>query len=188
MGNPFMGMVAASTGRVCGECSLCCKLLKIESLEKPVGKWCSHCTSGNGCKIYESRPQACREFNCFWLTGHLGEAWYPPTAKLLVDVKGPWITIQADPSSPNCWRQEPYFSQIKYWATFGIDRGVWVLVFVKKRLRIILPNKEIDLGTYEPGDYVMVGEIPSPAGRDWKAVIRKGKDLTPDERNRFAIR
>lgn len=177
MGNPFMG---TSSGRVCGECSLCCKLPRIEQLEKPEGKWCSHCNAGKGCKIYESRPQVCRDFKCFWLAGHLSEAWYPPNAKLLVDMKGQWITVQVDPSSPNRWRQEPYFSQIKYWATFGIDRGVWVLVFVKKRVRIVFPNKEIDLGTYQSGDSVTVDEIPSPAGRDWTAVIRKAKDLTPE--------
>jgi hypothetical protein len=188
MGNPFTGTTAAGSGRVCGECSLCCKVPLIEELQKPVGKLCKHCSAGNGCSIYESRPQVCRDFSCFWLAGHLGEAWYPPTAKLMVDMKGPWIMVQVDSGSPNRWRQEPYFSQIKYWATFGIDRGAWVLVLVKKRLRIILPNKEIDLGTYEPGDYVTVGEVFSPAGRDWSAAIRKAKELTPDERNRFAIR
>jgi hypothetical protein len=51
-----------------------------------------------------------------------------------------------------------------------------------------LPDKEIDLGTYEPGDFVIVGEVPSPAGRDWRAVIRKERNLTPEERNKFAIR
>ena len=96
--------------------------------------------------------------------------------------------VHVDPSVPNRWREEPYFSQIQYWAAFGVDRGVWVLVFVKKRLRIILPDKEIDLGTYEPGDFVIVGEVPSPAGRDWRAVIRKERNLTPEERNKFAIR
>jgi hypothetical protein len=188
MDTPFVGTIAASSGRVCGACSLCCKLPQIEPLEKPAGKLCSHCNAGNGCSIYGSRPQVCRDFSCFWLAGHVNDAWYPPHAKLMVDIKGKWIMVQVDPGSPNRWRQEPYFSQIKYWATFGIDRGVWVLVSVKKRLRIVLPNKEIDLGTYQLGDYVTVGEIPSPGGRDWTAVLRKAKDLTPEQRDRFAIR
>jgi hypothetical protein len=181
-------MIAATPQRACGDCSLCCKLLRIASLDKPNGKWCSHCKAGKGCDIYESRPQDCRDFDCSWLTGQLGDAWYPLNAKLVIDMKGPWVMVHVDPSVPNRWREEPYFSQIQYWAAFGVDRGVWVLVFVKKRVRIILPNKEIDLGTYESGDFVIVGEVPSPAGRDWRAVIRNERNLTPEERNKFAIR
>ena len=56
-------------GRRCGECSLCCKLLRIEAFNKPVGTWCAHCAPGRGgCTIYETRPTECREFFCAWLT------------------------------------------------------------------------------------------------------------------------
>ena len=56
-------------GRSCGECSLCCKLLRIEAFNKPVGTWCSHCAPGRGgCTIYETRPTECRDFYCAWLT------------------------------------------------------------------------------------------------------------------------
>jgi hypothetical protein len=36
---------------------MCCKVLGITELQKPVGKWCPHCDIGKGCKIYESRPK-----------------------------------------------------------------------------------------------------------------------------------
>jgi hypothetical protein len=39
----------------------------IPQLEKPAGKWCQHCAIGDGCTIYESRPQVCRDFECLWL-------------------------------------------------------------------------------------------------------------------------
>jgi hypothetical protein len=173
--------------RACGDCSLCCKLLRIASLGKPVATWCSHCKAGKGCEIYDSRPQDCRDFNCSWLTGNLGDAWYPLNAKLVVDMNGPWITVHVDPTVPNRWREEPYFSQIQYWATFGADRGVWVLVLVRKRLRIIFPDKEVDLGAFESGDCVVIGESFPPSGREWRAFIRKPKDVTPEERSTFAI-
>src|SRR5436305_14221849 len=44
--------------RSCGDCTLCCKLLSITELEKPIGKWCPHCEIGKGCKIYDCRPQS----------------------------------------------------------------------------------------------------------------------------------
>ena len=180
-------MIAATPQRACGDCSLCCKLLRIASLDKPNGKWCSHCKAGKGCDIYESRPQDCRDFDCSWLTGQLGDAWYPLNAKLVIDMKGPWVMVHVDPSVPNRWREEPYFSQIQYWAAFGVDRGVWVLVFVKKRVRIILPNKELDVGEFSPGDHIMIGEIPTSGRRDWHAYIRKAKDIPPEERDKFVV-
>jgi hypothetical protein len=51
----------------CGDCTLCCKLLHIESTKSPAGKMCSECDpNGERCKIYNLRPQECRNFNCSW--------------------------------------------------------------------------------------------------------------------------
>jgi hypothetical protein len=78
MGEP----VAIVPGRACGSCSLCCKLLRIEELDKPAGVWCPHCQAGlGGCKIYGVRPGPCRSFHCAWLINpELGPEWRP-TAK-----------------------------------------------------------------------------------------------------------
>lgn len=51
----------------CGDCRLCCKVLGIVELKKPVGKWCSH-TCKAGCGIYETRPQSCQDYECVWLS------------------------------------------------------------------------------------------------------------------------
>lgn len=50
----------------CGECRLCCKLMRIHELDKPPYTWCGNACS-KGCGIYEDRPQSCREFECIWL-------------------------------------------------------------------------------------------------------------------------
>jgi hypothetical protein len=50
----------------CGDCTLCCKLLKIEEVESAHNEWCKHCGE-NGCQIYDDRPEDCREFRCAWL-------------------------------------------------------------------------------------------------------------------------
>ena len=54
----------------CGTCTMCCRIMGVADMEpepKPAHVWCKHCEIGKGCKIYESRPPSCREFNCMWL-------------------------------------------------------------------------------------------------------------------------
>jgi Fe-S-cluster containining protein len=51
----------------CGNCNMCCKLPDVPELRKPANQWCSHCDIGKGCRIYESRPAPCRNFQCLWL-------------------------------------------------------------------------------------------------------------------------
>lgn len=55
--------------RVCGGCNACCKPFAIPDIGKFTATWCAHCIRGTGCSIYESRPQACRLFQCSWLKG-----------------------------------------------------------------------------------------------------------------------
>ena len=55
------------TGRSCGDCTLCCRLLGVPELEKPAGTWCASCEVGCGCGRYDDRPASCRNFECFWL-------------------------------------------------------------------------------------------------------------------------
>jgi hypothetical protein len=51
----------------CGTCNMCCKLPDVPELKKPANQWCAHCEIGQGCRIYETRPVPCRDFECLWL-------------------------------------------------------------------------------------------------------------------------
>jgi len=64
-----MEAVSHPPPRSCGTCTLCCKVLAVDELKKPHGKWCAHCKTGQGCGIYDTRPAECRDFRCTWLTG-----------------------------------------------------------------------------------------------------------------------
>lgn len=55
------------TGRVCGACQLCCKLLPVPPIHKAAGERCRHSKAGKGCTIYADRPFACRTWACRWL-------------------------------------------------------------------------------------------------------------------------
>lgn len=48
----------------CGNCTLCCQLLKISSTGSLAGEWCKECDPEVGCKIYKTRPKECRGFAC----------------------------------------------------------------------------------------------------------------------------
>ena len=73
--------------RECGSCNACCKALSIqEDKDDPIpvktsaGDWCDHAVPGEGCSIYEQRPDACRVFSCEWLrdtTGVFGPHLHP---------------------------------------------------------------------------------------------------------------
>lgn len=67
----------AETGRICGHCQLCCKLLPIYDLldaqgnPKPWNRKCIHQRKGNhGCTVYHTgRPPSCKSWSCAWLVG-----------------------------------------------------------------------------------------------------------------------
>jgi hypothetical protein len=156
----------AQTGRNCGACSLCCKLLDIneDAFQKPAGTWCKHCRPGRGgCAIYNERPPVCRGYACEWLGNlNMGDEWQPLRSKMVVSqtvadtltIKGVpfhhiWLSIEVDPGSPNNWRLEPYWSHIHAWSLAGL-RGdassvTWTKVTVGRRWWIILPNDEVEM-------------------------------------------
>lgn len=65
------------TPRSCGECSLCCKTLTVDEIQKEAHTWCQYFSKGIGCVIYKSRPTVCRTFKCEWLKGNTPEYLNP---------------------------------------------------------------------------------------------------------------
>jgi len=119
----------------CGECGMCCRLLAIESLEKPPGPTCRH--FGCGCSIYDDRPDECRGFRCLWLKSErlppearLGPAWRPDHAKFIMytDRGGLRLNVVLDPDHPWAWREEPYISFIESQQQRAIE-GFEVLIY-----------------------------------------------------------
>ncbi len=109
-------------GRECGDCRLCCKLLGVGGdnwwqrlgsycvgnegksvrmrVSSPPGEWCRHACAGVGCKIYETRPQSCRDFECAWLEGLLDEEDRPDRSRVLVwcdEEPEEWYVHEASP-------------------------------------------------------------------------------------------
>ncbi len=172
---PVLGLAAGEPvplvpGRSCAGCTLCCKLLRIPELDKPQGKWCSHCDPKRGCKTYETRPQSCREFFCGYLTSHnLSDIWAPIKSRiLLMGVEG-GLSAVVDRDRPDAWRVSPYYEQIKAWSRQGMDEGWFVIVRIDRRTIAVLPDRDVDLGEMEQGEGIEVGWYPTDGGMAYEA-------------------
>jgi hypothetical protein len=136
-------------GRSCGGCTMCCKVLGITELQKPVGKWCPHCDIGKGCKIYETRPEECRTFHCAWLVDdRLADVWKPDRSKIVITTgrDGNSMEFRCDPGSPGAWRAKPYYDEIIRVAKAAEPNDKSVYVIVGNKNTLVTPAKEFPLG------------------------------------------
>lgn len=75
------------SGRSCGECSLCCTVLRVDHLRKLGGVPCAYLRrNGPGCSIHPTRPPICRAYRCFWLAGGLEEDDRPDRLGAVLDL------------------------------------------------------------------------------------------------------
>jgi hypothetical protein len=154
-------------GRAYGTCTLCCKLLTVEAIRKPMNSWCKHCAIGRGCLIYDARPEECRDFYCGFMTlHHLGEEWRPSTSKLMLGIEtgGNSIFVHVDPSRPDVWKSEPFYSKLKEWAGNAVPSHGHVIVHIGRQRIVILPNNDVDLGAIGDDEMIVVGEQRLPTG------------------------
>lgn len=93
----------------CGTCNLCCKLPAIPETGKPVGVWCEHCIPGSakGCKIYEDRPESCKNFRCIWLSGGFPDYMRPDKVRVIFErlPSGKTYLVLLNPGYEDAWKQ-----------------------------------------------------------------------------------
>jgi len=175
---PAQGVTAATPapGRACGTCTMCCKVHFIGDFDKPPGVWCKHAQPGRGCKIYDDRPQICRDFYCQWmLDASYGPEWKPDTAKFVVSLSPGDLNllIAVDPNFPNAWRRETYLPTILGWVQMGEALGRFVLVRIGQRCIALLPDGDHELGPVGPDDGVFVAREPGPAGYVYRVSVQR---------------
>jgi hypothetical protein len=145
-----------SAPKACGDCTLCCKVMAIEELAKPVNSWCPHCKPGRGCLAYANRPAECRTFSCLWLLNdRLGQHWKPNKSKLVLTTSEDGIEVRCDPGFPDAWRKDPFRSEIREWAVSGETHDVTVVVIVGQRMTLVTPDREFDLGVVGPDERIV---------------------------------
>jgi len=140
-------MTSDTALKQCGDCSLCCKVMAIETLAKPASAWCPHCAPKRGCAIYKDRPAECVGFSCLWLVNDLlDERWKPSKARFVLTTSEDGIELRCDPGFPDAWRKEPYYSEVREWAISGEHNDMTVVVIVGRRMVLVAPMREFDLG------------------------------------------
>lgn len=132
--------LAPVAGRSCGTCSLCCQLPEIEEFSKPANTVCHHCQPAKGCRIYDDRPQLCRDFFCRYMTDpDLSEAWNPVMSHMMVYAQGPQVTVLVDPAHANIWKSEPYIRDLRLWANEAHDDGGYLILYAGDDLTVMRP-------------------------------------------------
>lgn len=143
-------------GRSCGSCALCCKVYDVPAVPMTAGSWCPNCQPGKGCRIYEARPQQCRDFLCLWITqDFLGPEWKPERSRFVLTMDGGsrLLHAQVDPGASQAWRKEPYYSQFRRWAAAGSRP---VIVFVGKTATAVTAQGEVPLGQVSAGERIVM--------------------------------
>ena len=165
--DPATIVATPAPGRSCGACTLCCKVYDVPAVESVSGQWCRHAVTGRGCGIHETRPSHCRAFFCLWMTeGWLGPEWKPDKAKMVLSIEpgSRHLAVQVDPGQPGIWRREPYYGQLKRWAVSSLPQKRHVLVHVNRNTTVVLPDRDVPLGEFAPGDRLFAWERMGPNG------------------------
>jgi hypothetical protein len=164
-------------GRSCDGCTLCCKVMRADELQKPSWQWCPHCVIGKGCGIYETRPGDCRVYLCEYLTNPgVSEAWYPKTSHMIIEVLDDGINahVYVDPDHPEMWRTEPFYSDLKGSAREAVKRRCRLTVHVGKAQTIVFPDRDVAFGIVEADEEVMV-VFPKSSESKLRAAAYKRK-------------
>ena len=140
----------------------------IPELDKPDNVWCPNCDLGKGCRIYETRPQMCRDFKCHYLTDAvLGEEWNPARAHFVLRTAENILIVQVDPQRPDAWRRQPYHTALRKHAVSVYKKGGKIIAKIGERAVAILPDRDIDLGLCGDNDRVVATPQFTPHGVRW---------------------
>lgn len=158
---------APAVTRGCDGCTLCCKVMNVPAAESPAGQWCRHCSIAEGCTIHAQRPDMCRDFFCMYTTNHnLGPEWKPASCKFVIahEANGARLSIYADPDQPEAWNREPFLKTLRAWAEAGVRHGGQVLIFIGRKVLVVLPDRIVDLGIVAPDELVLTAMTRTPNG------------------------
>lgn len=144
--DPSESDVSSSADRVCGECSLCCTLLRVDPLAKLAGTPCpSLLPGGTGCSIYAARPPICGEYRCLWLRGGLTPEDRPDRLGAVLDLwaRGTDVRLDIRQSLPGSFDRSPRLQQIaaRYRETMAVRiTDVDDVMNPDRPFRVLLPD------------------------------------------------
>jgi Fe-S-cluster containining protein len=116
--------------RSCGECTLCCTLLRVDELRKLGGSPCVHLRrppEAPGCGVHAHRPRICRAYACVWLSGALDEEDRPDRLGAVLDLvsEGHLTRLRVHEAAPGAYERSPRLQAIvaRYRASLPVRIG-----------------------------------------------------------------
>ena len=101
------------------------------------------------------------------------------------------LAVHVDPEFPSAWRSEPYYGQLKTWTCSAIASArkpsldAWlmapILVYVDEKAIVMLPNRDIEIGSFTPGSHLVATEKATSSGTDFDAYISQPSDTPPEQ-------
>lgn len=126
-----------------------------------MGTLCAHCAPGKGCGVYDSRPHACRTFECVWLMDpEMPHRFRPDQTRVVLDQDpgGTRLIARCDPANPLAWRRNPIYGALKGHAADTWGRGKIVMAVAGRHVWVITPRGDIDLGQVDPRSDLRITE------------------------------
>jgi len=136
-----------SPARECGECSLCCTVLRVDEIAKLGGTTCQHVRAGGGCSIHARRPGICRGYECMWLRGKFRDEDRPDRLQAVLDLvpSGETVRLSIRQATPNVFDASRRLQEIA--AEFREQMPVRItdvsaVLDADHPFRVLLPNGE----------------------------------------------
>jgi hypothetical protein len=145
-------MNVSAFDRRCSTCTLCCKVMGIQELDKPAGRWCAHCQPGQGCDIYGRHPPSCSVFMCLWLSAPgVPERLRPDRCNVVLaaEANGARLVAHCDPDHPMAWRGPHIYPVLKAEARRAWGAGRWVVAKAAQQFWLVTPDEDLDMGVMD---------------------------------------
>jgi len=161
---------SSSSKRICGPCSLCCTVLRVDELKKLGGVSCDKLgPEGTGCSIHDTRPRICRNYRCLWLQGKLEDSDRPDQLGAILDLvsEGTLPRLAIREVTPGSYDASPRLQEIA--ARFRETMHVQItdtsdVLDADTAYRILLPNGE---------DHTVVGDQTTIRHADGRTEERR---------------
>lgn len=101
----------------------------------------------------------------------MGPEWQPSICKMMINFEKDLVrmSVHVDPAHPTAWRREPYYTRFKQWSARFVGQKI-LIVFVKRRVTVVLPDKDVELGELGSVDDIRIFSEMTPQGLAWNAV------------------
>ncbi len=162
---------ADAPSRECGECSLCCTVLRVDEIGKLGGVPCRHQRAEGGCAIHSRRPQICRAYRCLWLQGSFRDVDRPDALGAVVDLvpEGGQVVLAIRQAEPGAYDRSQRLQEIA--AEFRTSTPVRItdvedVLNADRPFRVLLPDgteqrvSGEQIAIYRDGELIEESRLP----------------------------